>query len=365
MPSVCQLSASFLRLTDTKDMVDFAALSPDQFEQYLRDCLLHLYDYAFLQDNPLVYCLVPDTTGASRVRTFSQRIKDCIENLRPELTTWERIAGTPLVETDGNLSVLTEVQRAYGDSNQILVDLRSLMSGVVASVQSLADQHNVHVQCKLPDESSVVEVNGTALRQAIIWIGTRLIIRSKARTELNVESAVVPDECKITFLLNQHLQEGTSLGAALEERGTLKHLLETLAGRLLEEPDGVSLSLRIPLRQRIILIVDDNQDTLSLFRRYLIGQPYHVLAAHDGKQAIDLARQSQLSAIILDVMLPDQDGWEILQNLKSHPTTRGIPIVVCSVLNAPDLAYSLGAEYYLKKPFSQADLFNSLADLLG
>src|SRR5216683_4952292 len=68
-------------------MVDFAALSPDQFEQYLRDCLLHLYDYAFLQDNPLVYCLVPDATGASRVRTFRQVIKDCIEDLRPELTT--------------------------------------------------------------------------------------------------------------------------------------------------------------------------------------------------------------------------------------------------------------------------------------
>src|SRR5260370_31282620 len=108
------------------------------------------------------------------------------------------------------------------------------MSGVAASVQSLADQHNVHVQFRLPHESPVVEVNGTALRQAIIWIGTRLIIRSKARTELKVESAIVSDECKITFRLNQHLQEGTELDAALEDQGTLQHLLHTLTVTLLK-----------------------------------------------------------------------------------------------------------------------------------
>jgi CheY-like chemotaxis protein len=402
-------------------MVDFNALSLDQFEEYLRDCLPHLYDYAFLQENPLVHCLVPDATGASRVRAFRQIVKDSIEGLRPEMATtlddkqarlynilvlryvdrqeahdvmaqlalserqfyreqpkaiqalarvlWERIAGTPPAETqpavDGNLSVLSEVQRAYGDGNRTLVDLHSLLSGVIAAIQSLADQHSVHVRYELPAELPVVEANGIALRQAIIWTVTHLIIRSKVKTELKVECAVIHDECRITFSLNQYLQEGASLGAALEEQGTLKHLLNALAGWLSEEPDRLRLSLRIPLRQRLILIVDDNPDTISLFRRYLIGQPCHVLAAHDGKEAIELARQSQLSAIILDIMLPDQDGWEILQNLKNHPTTSHVPLMVCSVLNTPDLAYSLGADYYLKKPFSQTDLLNALAHLPG
>jgi len=74
---------------------------------------------------------------------------------------------------------------------------------------------------------------------------------------------------------------------------------------------------------------------VNLFRRYLTDIPIILLILPDSHQAIELARRIKPQLIILDVMLPQQDGWEILQNLKNHPTTLNIPVLVCSVLNCP------------------------------
>jgi CheY-like chemotaxis protein len=79
------------------------------------------------------------------------------------------------------------------------------------------------------------------------------------------------------------------------------------------------------------------------------------LTARDGSQATRIAQETQPLLIILDVMLPEQDGWEILQTLKSHPETQRIPVLVCSVLNASELAISLGADGFLRKPPGESE----------
>ena len=78
-----------------------------------------------------------------------------------------------------------------------------------------------------------------------------------------------------------------------------------------------------------------------------------------------LAREVLPAAITLDIMMPNQDGWEILQALKSDPATRSIPVIICSVLEDPELAHSLGAAAYLQKPISQAALLDVLGELPG
>src|SRR5262249_25686184 len=98
----------------------------------------------------------------------------------------------------------------------------------------------------------------------------------------------------------------------------------------------------------------------NLFRRYLVGHPYHIIDAADSAQAIELARRTSPQLIILDVMLPRQDGWEVLQNLKNHPMTLNIPVLVCSVLELPDVAVSLGADAYLKKTPSRNEFLRVL-----
>jgi len=114
-----------------------------------------------------------------------------------------------------------------------------------------------------------------------------------------------------------------------------------------------------------ILLVDDNPDTLRLFRRYLSGGGYRPIEARDGRQALELARQVQPRAIVLDIMLPSQDGWEILQALRHDLKTEHIPVVICSVLHQEELAQALSATAYLTKPVSRDALLATLRRVMA
>ena len=73
-----------------------------------------------------------------------------------------------------------------------------------------------------------------------------------------------------------------------------------------------------------------------------------------------LARAQQPGIITIDLMMPGRDGWELLQALRAQPETVTIPVIVCSVLDEPELARSLGAQGCLKKPAGQVDLLQAL-----
>jgi CheY-like chemotaxis protein len=115
--------------------------------------------------------------------------------------------------------------------------------------------------------------------------------------------------------------------------------------------------------QKVLLVVEDNEAVIKAFRRYLAGYDYQVVGTTTGAEAIQLAREVNPTTITLDVMMPTQDGWEVLQDLKSDPMTRHIPVIICSVLEDPELARSLGASVYLRKPVTQFDLLNALDSL--
>jgi hypothetical protein len=74
--------------------------------------------------------------------------------------------------------------------------------------------------------------------------------------------------------------------------------------------------------------------------------------------------ETQPDVITLDVMMPNMDGWQVLRALAQNPATAKIPVVVCSVLREPEVALSLGARAYLKKPIDPLMLVETLARLL-
>jgi CheY-like chemotaxis protein len=110
-------------------------------------------------------------------------------------------------------------------------------------------------------------------------------------------------------------------------------------------------------------VVDDNEDVLELFRSYLSPHRYRVVTVRSARQALDLAREVQPYAITLDLMMPGQDGWDVLQTLLSQPDTRHIPVIVCTVLRQKELALSLGAAAFLAKPTTEAALLAALESL--
>lgn len=117
------------------------------------------------------------------------------------------------------------------------------------------------------------------------------------------------------------------------------------------------------VKHRTILVVDDQPAALKMFERYLSHTGLQVIGLNTPEQTLQLASQLQPDLIILDVMMPRLDGWEVLQSLQSNPATRKIPVLVCSAWDEPELAYSLGAAAFLKKPLLQRNLLDVLYQL--
>jgi CheY-like chemotaxis protein len=147
---------------------------------------------------------------------------------------------------------------------------------------------------------------------------------------------------------------------------SVQQLVEMLGGEWRSHAEEACLRFALPTNEpRTLLAIDDNEGLIRLLRRYLAEHNVQVVEATNGSDALRLAQELQPDAITLDVMMPSQDGWEVLQRLKSEPATQHIPVVICSVLDDPELAFSLGAAAYLKKPVSQADLMEALSSLGG
>ncbi len=109
-----------------------------------------------------------------------------------------------------------------------------------------------------------------------------------------------------------------------------------------------------------VLVVEDNLEVIQLFRRYLSGSAFQMVSAANGLAALDIATTVRPAAITLDLLMPQRDGWELLQALKVHPATGQIPAIVCSVLRERELALALGAADFLEKPVSQHTFLSSL-----
>ncbi len=109
-----------------------------------------------------------------------------------------------------------------------------------------------------------------------------------------------------------------------------------------------------------ILAIDDDEKVIDLYKRYLNSQGYQVVALTDPQKAVARAKELKPYAITLDIMMPNYDGWQVLEDLKSDPETQHYPTIICSIVEDTKKGYSLGATDYLLKPILDNDLLSAL-----
>lgn len=125
--------------------------------------------------------------------------------------------------------------------------------------------------------------------------------------------------------------------------------------------EAFSAKFTFPVTEQMtVLVIDDNADALQLFKRYLSGSRYRFIGAQDARQGLALAEESAPQIIVLDVMMPREDGWTLLGQLREHPRTNGIPILVCTILPQEQLALTLGAAGFIRKPISRTEFLSAL-----
>ena len=137
---------------------------------------------------------------------------------------------------------------------------------------------------------------------------------------------------------------------------------QTLVDQLKERVAAANLNNDGP--HQTILVVDDEKHIRELLQQELGEAGYQVLEATNGREAVEKIRQNKPDLIILDVMMPEMDGFDVAAVLKNDPETMDIPIIILSIVQDKERGYRLGVDRYLTKPIDTDALFKEINILL-
>ena len=117
-----------------------------------------------------------------------------------------------------------------------------------------------------------------------------------------------------------------------------------------------------------IMIIDDNQAIVEMLQRKLEKEEYEVLGCSESAKSVDVCLKAKPDLIILDILMPGKNGWEIMEELKDDPATQSIPIIISTVKNRPEdmeQGEELHAADYIAKPYVFSDLLEKVQRILG
>jgi CheY-like chemotaxis protein len=395
----------------------------EDFVQQVRDVLSHLYDYKYLEVHAFSRRLWPEARrmGANRAHQLSRLLLEGIEGLNPpgrraedsSLTRAYALLTRRYIEEQSIEQIIHELsysrRQFFRDLNKAIeilaaqierqfpadaaqpvpgqaannlhvevepllgqrefIDLLPVIESVCEVMGRLAEEYGVSLETRLDRRIPSIYTSRILLRQVFLTSLSNLIVQPGAaaiRLAIDIENERLAVKISATFEESHPLTPENKPGD-LPDLSSVRRLVEDLGGSWQNSgaaAQGFTCSFDLPVHQsRVVLVIEDNEGVIQAFRRYLVGYDYQVASTTQGGQALQLAKELRPDVITLDVMMPQQDGWEVLQALKADPDTRSIPVIICSVLEDPALAQMFGAFAYLRKPVSQASLVAALNSL--
>jgi two-component system response regulator VicR len=120
---------------------------------------------------------------------------------------------------------------------------------------------------------------------------------------------------------------------------------------------------------KVILCIEDEQEMIDLIRLILSRRGFEIIGANGGKEGLEIVRKNHPDLVLLDLMMPEMDGWEVYQQMKADETTKDIPVIVVTA-KAQSIDKVLGlhiakVDDYIAKPFSPQELLASVDSVLG
>ncbi len=114
------------------------------------------------------------------------------------------------------------------------------------------------------------------------------------------------------------------------------------------------------LRRRVILVIDDEVSTVNLYRRYLSKEGWQVVGVTDASRAEEMIAAHAPQMILLDINMPNRQGWDVLEKIRSLGDVSDIPVIVCSVETDTQRSTSLGAQLHIVKPIEEQTLLEAV-----
>ena len=302
-----------------------------------------------------------------------------------------RTSGQHLLALINDVLDLSKVEAGQMDLHLEPVELGQLLDEVRATVEPLARDKTIELRIE-PHPELRITADAVKVRQMVLNLISNAIkftpagghiVVARRRDESWVEIAVSDSgmgiaEQDLAGLFTEFHQldprpgqprEGTGLGLALTRRFAMLHGGQVNVASALGK--GSTFTLRLPMEaaprkvhapasphrveaidpsRPLVLVVEDNAQAAEILSRHLHGGGFRTELARTGPEAIAMARQLRPLAITLDILLPEVDGWDVLNRLKADETTQDIPVVVVSVVDNPALGRALGALDYFVKP---------------
>ncbi len=311
---------------------------------------------------------VMDKLSLSRRQVYREHekgIEAITSLLADKLSRVEPRTEVTTIDTNDSRGIAeAEVNRLRQFATTDALSVSDLLNSVVQLLEPLARDAQCQIAVTAQTGLPLVKADRVHVRQACVNILTQAIGLAHPVIDLRLMS----DDNGVWIHIDMPSVDHISCDDAPDEQHCIelaiaRSLIEAQGGDMhVASQDGWHVTLRLPIAEEksSILVIDDNADLVELFRRYLGG--HHVtlltlLGVSESNRALQLSAEMQPQLITLDVMMPNFDGWDVLQQLKSRPETRHIPVVVCSVLNEARLALSMGASGYLTKPVNQVDFW--------
>lgn len=230
---------------------------------------------------------------------------------------------------------------AYQDKGQLIFEVQDTGIGITEE-----DRHKIFEKFRQAGDTLTDKPQGTGLglpicREIIEHHGGIIWMKS----EFNVGS---------TFFFSIPVLGETATQEPIQLDRILRSLKKQISHSSRKKPDG----------KPTILVVDDDTPIRSLLRQELTDTGYRVREAANGKAALDMVRLEKPDLIILDVMMPEINGFDVAAVLKNDPATMDIPIIILSIVQDKERGFRIGVDRYLTKPIDTEKLFHEVDELL-
>ncbi|MHB1295800.1 MAG: response regulator [Anaerolineae bacterium] len=261
-----------------------------------------------------------------------------------------------------------EVERLRNSLHPELLDIRQVLDGVLAVAAPLVQKKGVPLTLLAGEAPIPVYADRIMLRQAILNLISQAL-EVPGDGELTIRVIQEREDVLLDIVRKPEARRPHHTDARIEvSLPVAQRLIQAQGGTLSIHHDQIGWRAHACLRAThgpTLLVIDDNADLVSLFRRYLAGHEVILVEAADTSRIRHLAEDLHPQMVILDLMMPNQDGWEVLRLLKDSAALRGVPLVICSVLDEREMALASGASDYLPKPVSQVALLALLRRWMG
>jgi DNA-binding response OmpR family regulator len=348
-------------------------------------------------------------TPLNAIIGYSEMLQEEIEELGNDTLPKDLLkinhAGKHLLSLINDILDLSRIEVGKIDLTPATFSIKTMLDEVAMTIQPLIEKNINKLQINCQNDIGCITTDETRLRQCLInLLGNAAKFTENGTISLEVMQEEDDDGNWILFHVSDtgigmtaeqsltvfdaftqidsktgRKHTGTGLGLSITQeicqllggtidvksevdRGTTFTIKLPLIEGSKELVDGFEVEETLPTNTNAeatapaILVIDDDKQTRDLLRRYLSKEGFRVLSVASGNKGLELARDLKPAIIILDVLMPEVDGWDILLALKSDAGLQSIPVIMYTILDNKMKGYALGATEYLIKPVELSTL---------